>query len=591
MESPHKRQRISPPTNSIAGQDFVPLGSDESNASGNEEDGRYGYGNEDPSAPISPTPRGSRARYKDYRGQPWYDRKHAQDRPKSKHVLPGHEPWILVKTKLGRRFVHNTVTRESFWRIPDTVFVAVKELEQYERSQTEKKENAAWAEEELNKMREKSRAEEVNSKADVEEKRARRRRSESLQREDEEAMMAELAAEAEHAEEQDVKNVVKSLEPVVGDVGYDSEGSYEYVEVTDSEGEGGEEDVQPASTDDEIQIEEQQAEDGPVEFGEDDIAYQLAAMGQEYGLDPGEYGEMDLSYEDGEKEDGWDEEVHGLRISDEDATHLFRDMLDDHHVSPFTPWDKLIADESELSILNDDRYTILPNMKARKDAWDTWTRDRAAQIHAERAKMEKKDPRIPYLAFLAEKATPKLYWPEFKRKFKREPEMNERKLSEKDKEKLYRDHVNRLKLPESARKADLITLLKGIPLRHLNRDTSLDALPQQMLSHLHFISLPATTRDKIVKQHIAALPPAPEAGEEVSDEQRAEEDRKRADRRKREEALVERQRVVDEERRQAEKEERFARRGLREEEMELRRAMDVGGRQGLRAQLEENVGG
>ena len=27
----------------------------------------------------------------------------------------------------------------------------------------------------------------------------------------------------------------------------------------------------------------------PVEFDEDDIAYQLAAMGEDYGLDPGEY--------------------------------------------------------------------------------------------------------------------------------------------------------------------------------------------------------------------------------------------------------------------------------------------------------------
>ncbi|KAK5123534.1 hypothetical protein LTR85_002572 [Meristemomyces frigidus] len=563
MELPNKRQKSS---HEQAESEFVSLDIDEGGAD------KYGYGEESsiPQGDISAsTPRGPRAHFqRDAR----FDRRNAQDRPKSKHVLPGHEPWILVKTKFGRRFVHNTATKESFWHVPSDVWPAVKEFDAWEKAQTEKEANAKWAEEELKKMRDSSKAEEVNSKADAEERRGGRRRSESLQREDEEAMMAELAAEAEHAEEQDVKQVLKTVEPEAGEFGYDSEGSFEYVEVTDSEGEEhGEKEDQPVEADGDAEAEDE----GPVEFGEDDIAYQLAAMGEDYGLDPGEYGE--------EPEEGWEEGAEGLAISDDDAANLFRDLLDDYRVSPFTPWDKLIADESETSIMHDDRYTILPNMKARKDAWDQWARDKAAQLKEERAKMEKKDPRIPYLAFLAEKATPKLYWPEFKRKYKREPEMNDRKLADKDREKLYRDHITRLKLPESTRKADLMTLLKTIPLRDLNNSTSLDSLPQQLLSHLHSISLPSNTRHKIIAQHISTLPPPPEAGD-MSDEQRMEEDKKRAEKRKREDALAARQRQVDEERRRAEKEERFARRGLLEEERELRRAMEVGNR-GLRAQL------
>lgn len=69
--------------------------------------------------------------------------------------------------------------------------------------------------------------------------------------------------------------------------------------------------------------------------------------------------------------------------------------------------------------------------------------------------MEKLDPKIPYLAFLSERVTPKLYWPEFKRKFKKESEMNDRELVDKDREKLYCDHINQLKFPESTRKAEL----------------------------------------------------------------------------------------------------------------------------------------
>jgi hypothetical protein len=247
-------------------------------------------------------------------------------------------------------------------------------------------------------------------------------------------------------------------------------------------------------------------------------------------------------------------------------------MLDDHRISPFTPWDKIIADESEDSILLDDRYTILPTSRARKEAWEVWTKDKAAQLREERAKMEKLDPKIAYLAFLSEKATPKLYWPEFKRKFKKDAEMNDRKLVDKDRERLYRDHINRLKLPESTRKADLITLLKAQPLSSLNKSSTKDSLPHQVLGHLHLISLPPSVRDLIIERHIASLPPAPEADEgEWSEEQRAAEEKKRAERRKREAAMAERERQVNEEKHRAEREEAQARRNLREEQAELAR--------------------
>ncbi|KAK3673965.1 hypothetical protein LTR78_006167 [Recurvomyces mirabilis] len=565
MESPAKRLRPSP----AGGDDFVSFA---------EEDGagveRYGYGNENEQQLGAPTPDHEHHRHNGLHRDARFDRRNAEDRPKSKHALPGYEPWILVKTKLGRRFVHNQKTKESFWYVPKDVWPAVKEFDAWEKQQKEKAENARWAEEELKKMRESSKVEEINAKANAEEGTSRRRRSESLQREDEEAMMAELAAEAERAEEQDVKEVVEVVEHEVGDVGYDSDGSYEYVEVTDDEGAVNEIDGDDAEGQGEVVPHDEPEEEAPVEFGEDDIAWQLAAMGKEYGLDPEEYGDADL--EDGMED--YETDDQGLAISDEDAANLFRDLLDDYHISPFTPWDKLISDESEASILNDDRYTVLPNMRARKEVWDVWTRDKAAQIKEERAKMEKLDPRIPYLAFLAEKANPKLYWPEFKRKFKREPELNDRKLSDKDREKLYRDHINRLKLQESTRKADLLTLLKTVPLRELNSFSTLDTLPQPLLSHLHFISLLAPTRDQIVRSHIRSLPAAP-APDDLTDDAKAEAERNLAEKQRREAALAQRQRVVEEDRRRTEKEERYARGQLRDGERELER-VTLGSRRG-----------
>ena len=575
MELPNKRLKMSP----LAGEeaDFVPLGGDEGTANGD----RYGFAAaEEADASIAAAPKGPRAQQGagHFTRNAWNDPRNAKDRPKSKHILPGHEPWILVRTKYGRRFAHNTQTKESLWRIPNDVFQAVCEFERAEREHGEKERNAAWAEQQLQEMQTSSKAEQVNRNAD-EEERGRRRRSESVQKEDEEAMMAELAADAEHKEEQDAKNAVKAVEekerPWRGAYDSGSDSDYEEVEVTDSEGE---EDGEGEARQEADEQQEEQ-DDGPVEFGEDDIAYQLAAMGEEYGLDQGEYGSP------GEEEE-WEEGAEGMPVSDEDAAALFRDMLDDHQISPFTPWDRLIADESEDGILMDDRYTVLPNMRTRKDVWESWVKDTAARLKEERAKMEKQDPRIPYLAFLSDHATPKLYWPEFKRKYKKDALMNDRKFSEKDREKLYREHINRLKLPESTRKADLTNLLKSIPVRDLNNRTTLDSLPKQLLSNLHFISLPQSTRNNILLKHISSLPPPPSEAEdgEVSEEQRAEEERKRAERQRREDALAERERKVDEERRKAEKEGRWARRDLREEERELQRAMKLG-RSGIVGQL------
>jgi hypothetical protein len=150
--------------------------------------------------------------------------------------------------------------------------------------------------------------------------------------------------------------------------------------------------------------------------------------------------------------------------------------------------------------------------------------------------------------------------------------MNDRKLVDKDRERLYRDHINRLKLPESTRKADLITLLKSQPLSALNKSSTPDSLPQQVLGHLHLISLPPNVREPLIERHIASLPPPPEADEgEWSEEHRTAEEKKRAERRKREAAMAERERLVNEEKHRAGRDEAQAKRTLREEQAELAR--------------------
>lgn len=546
MESPSKRLRLSPDA-AVPGDNFLAFDSGEARDSSRQ----YGFDRVESHTQQFSTytprePRSMQHAPDRHRRDPRNDPRHAKDRPKFSQKLPGHEPWILVKTKYNRRFVHNPVTKVSLWRIPDDVLPGIDALEQQEEKET----NARWAEEQLTQIRGVGKDTKSNDTA-IGDGRNRRRRSESLQREDEEAMMAELAAEAERREEEDAKNTVAAVDTVVeqhdGKAGYGSDSSYEEVEVTDSEGEeeGDAQSKRPPNA------ETEQPEDEHVEFGEDDIAFQLAAMEEE---------------QDETQEDDLDQDAEA---DSEEAISDFRDLLTEHNISPFVPWENIISDTSDTSILYDDRYTALPTTRARKEVWQGWIRDTVAELNHQRAQTEKQDPRIPYLAFLADKASPKLYWPEFKRKFKREGIMSDRKLGDKEREKLYRQHITRLKLPESSRKADLLTLLQSVPSSALDRNTSIDALPSEVLSHLHYISLPASVRDDVVKKYIIALPAAG-TGSTSADTKEAE-----AKQRRQHEALAARQRDVDEARRRAEKEARWAKRDLQEQENEIRRAMDV----------------
>ncbi|CRK25905.1 hypothetical protein BN1723_018251, partial [Verticillium longisporum] len=72
------------------------------------------------------------------------------------------------------------------------------------------------------------------------------------------------------------------------------------------------------------------------------------------------------------------------------------------------------------------------------------------------------------MALLQDKANPKLYWQEFKRKYRKEAAMTDPHVKDKDREKWYREHINRLKMPQATLKADLAAALKALPVSVLN---------------------------------------------------------------------------------------------------------------------------
>ncbi|CZR59929.1 related to U1 snRNP protein [Phialocephala subalpina] len=453
--------------------------------------------------------RGGHDRSRDSRPQP-------TDKPISRHAIPDNENWFLVHTKLGRRFVYNSAKDQSYWRIPDKLKDGILALDQQRIK--EKAEALAAPKEAAN----------VPQGA---------------------AQRPTMAAEA----------------PPANAEGAEESSEYEEVEVTDDEGEDEENPPKRQRTDED-------APDEPVEFNEDDIAYQLAQMGQEYGLDPGEYGDETM--------EGWEDGQEGMEMTEADSNALFKDLLNDFGINPYSPWEKLVE---EGKLVDDLRYTALTSMKARKEVWEEWSREKIKELRELRAKEEKKDPRIPYLAFLQKHATPKLYWPEFKRKYKKEPEMRDTAMADKDREKFYRDHINRLKLPQSTLKTDLSALLKSQPLSQLNRDTLPSHLPPAILADIRFISLPLGIRDDLVEDYISTLPPPPESND---DEETEEQMKQRQDRERRQKALEDREKHVAEQKRQQRRNLEFGKGRLREEEMEIERAMNVS-KKGLQGHLME----
>lgn len=448
--------------------------------------------------------RGGQEQNRDRRPQPI-------DKPKSKYPIPGCEPWLLVHTKLGRRFVYNPHKNQSYWRIPDKLKDGILALDQQR----------------------------IKEKA------------ESLEKEQKETVPEKVPGAAQHPKHLEPETLPKESWYEAQDNGEDSS-EYEEVEVTDEEGD---ENVPKR------QRTEDPAAEEPIEFNEDDIAFQLAAMGQEYGLEPEEYG-------DGNMEDWVEgEEENGLTL--EDSLALFKDLLNDSGTSPYSPWEKIVE---EGKLVDDTRYTALTSMKARKEVWEEWSRDKIKQLREQRANEEKKDPRIPYLAFLRKHATPKLYWPEFKRKYKKEPEMRDASLSDKDREKWYREHINRLKLPQSTLKTDLLNLLKSQPLSVLNNTTLPAHLPPVILTDIKYISIEPETRDPLIEAFIATLPPPQLAAPDDQDEDAIIE---RTERERRQKALEERERRVAEEKRRQRRNLELGKGKLREEEADIARAMNI----------------
>ena len=395
---------------------------------------------------------------------PRHDPRHLRDRPLSRHALPGHAPWVLVRTRYGRRFVHNTHTGVSLWRVPAEVEPGVRAFER----EGEANEFAAHT----------GRAEET---AEERATSARRRRSESLQREDEQAMMQALA-ETNGADVVD-RPGTRAAEAAPAS---DSDSSYEEVEVTDSESEA--DAPKPAA-----------ASPAPLEFGEDDMAHQLAALASSP-----------------EPDSASPSPSPSPPPSPTPALHA---LFTTAAVNPFTPFPSLPT-----TLTTHPTFQSHPNPHT---AWTQWSRSALAARAARSSSAAPPPPTPPFLALLHRHASPTQYWPDFRRRFKRHPALTDRRLPDRQREALYRAHVRRLRLDERVRRADLWALLReeggagrggdggggggggdgddgggGAQGEDDGEDTL--GLPPRVTGDVRFISLPREERDGVVREWRAA---------------------------------------------------------------------------------------
>ncbi|KAF4550049.1 WSC domain-containing protein 7 [Elsinoe fawcettii] len=482
-----------------------------------------------------PHPTGSQAHWnptediKQHSSQSRPLRPQPHDRPKRKETIPDCAPWILVYTRLGRRFVHNTETQDSFWKFPAVVMQAVikfdqMKLEEKYGSKTGRatEDSAATNEHSMNKQ-----AEEELDPEELEAHKARETARLAKEQEEDAALVQDIGSSSERIWVPPAQTSAAA--------GYDSS-EYEEVEVTDDSDAASEASDAP--------------DPGPLEFNEDDIAFQLASLGEQYGLDPEEYAS---------DEGDWPEGAQGLPMSDEERFSVFSEMLSEYNISPYTPWDALVSDEKPHAILNDDRFTIIPSSKGRKEAHARWCKETIALQQREKAEKKAQgedDPRAAFLQFVSEKEkeVKKLYWVEFRRKHKREAPLRvTSRFGDKDMEKLYREYVAGLKKDIRSREEELRNAVKG--------DGDVAALKGEAKYWL----VPLERREEVVEG--ALLSQGKGKGKANGDtETRAEK------------AMRERAARAAEEQRQAEKARRFAKGQLRDSEREIESAMQAGRR-------------
>ncbi|KAK9457369.1 hypothetical protein V1511DRAFT_485965 [Dipodascopsis uninucleata] len=323
-------------------------------------------------------------------------------------------PWFIVVTNHGRPFVYNQETKESKWLPPPNVQVALDEMDREELilmiARCRGLKTGRSGTRLLVKRQPGGASANESSVLSVHESTGTHTQN---TQDEEEIDESEFMMPPDSDDDSVPHPIIRQRNRSVSDNDDDDDDD-------DEEEEEEEEEENQSSEEDEDDSEEEVDSDleAAIEFNEDDIEYQINALLAE---DPNLQAEAEVEEEE---------------IPYAERVKSFKEMLFDLNVNPYSPW------ETEMHKLVDDpRYILFHTMADRRVLFDEWSRDRIAELKALKQNEPKLDPKEQFLEFLRSYATPKLFYLEFKRKYRKDPSFRDSPLTDREKEKLYRQYI------------------------------------------------------------------------------------------------------------------------------------------------------
>ncbi|KIY71447.1 HSP90-domain-containing protein [Cylindrobasidium torrendii FP15055 ss-10] len=339
----------------------------------------------------------------------------APERPTTKIAIPGTD-WLRVRTNRNNLFFFHPSSKQSVWTVPEDIRDAVERLdiEQAQRTQP-------------------------MSEADQEIQRVKNEVEGLFKRKADDDGNAPAAKKARMEDE-------------------DSEESEE-----EEEGDGEQEDWEREAAE-QLAIEAQEAAkkakaEGDLRRKQSEAeAVALARRKAELGIPDG----VELNSEEAKAM---------FKVRDDNSTaqqtsNILQNLLREKDINPLLPWDSTLP-----LFISDPRYTLLPTVTARRDAFDEYCRDRARELRASNVNKEKEavDPSAEFEKLLTtEVKSTRTSWTEFRRQWKKDRRFYGWGRDEREREKRFREYLKQLgekkRLAAQKAEVDFFALLKGAQL-------------------------------------------------------------------------------------------------------------------------------
>ncbi|KAK7049537.1 hypothetical protein VNI00_005568 [Paramarasmius palmivorus] len=330
--------------------------------------------------------------------------KKKKDKPLVKTQVPGTD-WLRVKTTEGRVFYSHKLKKESVWTVPEDIREAVEELERQEKEKAEQLDSGNLAET--------ARTAEEEQKLEVERIKSQ--------------VQSELA---KRKAEQDTKGAPASKKARIED-----------------------------------EKDEDEDEDEAEEEWQREAAAQLAAEAEEHERAKAEAKKAEAEEKrriaEEEEEKRKEMEAYASQYSLEEGKALFKTLLREKDINPLHPWDTSLP-----KFVNDKRYSLLPTVSARKEAFDEYCRERARELRQQNVKKEKvSTPQEDFDNLLAsEVKSTRTSWTDFRRTWKKDRRFYGWGRDDREREKRFRDFIKDLSHKKKAAaekaEADFFALLK-----------------------------------------------------------------------------------------------------------------------------------